>query len=83
MKHLEHAWLMYERAVLIPAGAGAIQTQETRRAFYAGAQALFTTLLGQVSGGHPDTVTPGDLELMDAIRAELLEHSLLVRAGKR
>lgn len=83
MKRLEHEWLTYERAVLIPAGAGAVQTQETRRGFYAGAAALYGILTGQVSGGHPDTVTQEDMQLMQDIANELKEHRELVRAGKR
>jgi hypothetical protein len=43
------AWAGYREQV-VPAGAGAVQVQESQRAFYAGAWALFNLILEQ-----PDT----------------------------
>jgi len=39
------AWASYVDAVLAPAGAGAAQREETKRAFYAGAAAMFSAML--------------------------------------
>lgn len=48
MNTIEKEWMQYE-ALVIPKDAGSIQRQETRRAFYAGAQALLemTNSLGE------------------------------------
>lgn len=39
------AWASYSAALLDPIGAGAAQREETRRAFYAGAAAMFSAVL--------------------------------------
>lgn len=43
---IKEQWESYEREV-VPANASAEQRLETRRAFYAGAQAMLTTSLGR------------------------------------
>jgi biotin synthase-like enzyme len=78
-KRLEALWASYERDV-IPTKAGAIQRQESRRAFYAGAAALFGAVLrGLTEGEEP---TEEDLRMLDELQEELVEHARDVAAGK-
>lgn len=65
-KPLLAGWKRY--ASIIPAGASAVQIEETRRAFYAGATVLFGLLM-KLEGGSEATAV--DLETMDHIAAEL------------
>jgi hypothetical protein len=44
MKTLFDHWKSFERAI-VPKGAGAIQREECRRSFYAGAAAMFSLVL--------------------------------------
>lgn len=60
------------REQVIPPDAGAVQAQECKRAFYAGAAAMWDMLLGDDSEGG----SPRD------IQAELLRHSEDVRQGR-
>jgi len=76
---IEDAWRSFERAVLTPS-APAIQRTEMRRAFYAGAQALFTGILSMLDPGAD--ATEADLGKMDAIQAELLAFAQSVRDGR-
>ena len=75
---IEQAWLSYSDNV-IPKGAPAVQLQETRRAFYAGAQALFQTLLNILDPGTEETER--DLETMNFIDAELKRFVAKVKVG--
>lgn len=68
-KPLLAGWERYVRTI-IPAGASAVQIEETRRAFYAGAAHLFQRLMQLEAGSEP---TSADLEAMDHIAAELAE----------
>ena len=77
-KLIEAAWLSFERQV-IPPTAPDVQRQEMRRAFYAGAQALFTGILGMLDPGTEPT--EADLGKMDAVQAELLTFAESVRNG--
>jgi len=61
-------WNSY-RASVVPGDAGQTQIEETRRAFYAGAYALLSTIMAALS---PDREpTSSDLVMMDEINAEL------------
>jgi len=53
MNHLRKDWRSYERAILDPHRSGAVQRTECRRAFYAGAQALFALLINATSDSDP------------------------------
>jgi hypothetical protein len=66
-KPIEAGWNDFREKVLEPAGAGAVQIQETRRAFYAGASHLFKELLKSDEG---EEVTANDLRRLDAIDEE-------------
>lgn len=72
-------WASYERLV-IPATAGDLQRQETRRAFYAGAQDLFELLQHGVSAGPEFTAE--DERLLEAVDAELRQFVLEVKEGR-
>ena len=59
-------WASYSSSVL-PASAGEIQRQETRRAFYAGASGL----LGIMSGiGEPDVSEDAGVAVMEGLHQE-------------
>jgi hypothetical protein len=75
---IEKAWLSYHSAV-IPRDAPEVQIVESRRAFYAGAHSLLTTILGILEPGAE--ATEGDLRTMDLIQAELLRFNAQVKAG--
>lgn len=77
-RRIETAWLSY-RAVVIPAAAPSVQVIESRRAFYAGAQALLGLLLNQL--GPESEPTEADLEMMDEIERELKTFARNVEAG--
>ena len=61
MRTIAEQWADFERLVL-PRTAGAVQRQETRRAFYAGAQAALTV-----------SVEIADADLSDEAGAAVLE----------
>lgn len=67
-KLIEKAWNSYATLVL-PANAGPVQRDETRKAFYAGASVLFHTVLRALDDG--DDATENDLALVDGISAEI------------
>lgn len=69
MKYIEEAWRDYVARVLPPT-AGPVQIRETRRAFYAGATVLFSTILRLEPDGD---CTKKDLELMESLSAEIDE----------
>jgi len=75
---IEKVWLSYRHAV-IPAAAGATQVIESRRAFYAGAQALLQTILGILEPGEDPTEE--DLRTISLIQAELNRFNDKVKAG--
>lgn len=78
MKILETAWREYE-AKIVPASAGPVQRVETRQAFYAGAQSLFSGITKGLSDG--DEATPEDLSMMDSLAAELRAFGEEIRRG--
>ncbi len=49
---IRKAWRSYKEKV-IPRNAPAVQVEESRRAFYAGAHTLFSSILQGLSGGSP------------------------------
>jgi hypothetical protein len=75
---LKQAWLSYLAAVL-PPNAPSAQVIETRRAFYAGAQALMTGILGALDPGIEPTEQ--DIEIMTGVQAELKTFCDQVRSG--
>lgn len=79
-KIIESAWRDYEAKVLNPHTVGPIQLQETRRAFYAGAQALFGGLVNGVA--DDDETTNEDISMMNSVDAELKQFADDVANGR-
>jgi hypothetical protein len=70
VKLLETKFINYRNAI-IPKDAGSIQLQESRRAFYAGAWALYSLMMNHLESGTEET--PNDLALMAKLDAEMRE----------
>lgn len=68
-KLIEAGWKSYELLV-IPVDASTVQRNETRIAFFAGAQHLFGSIVGILEPGDAEP-TENDLRRMDAINKEL------------
>jgi hypothetical protein len=68
-KLIEAGWKSYELLV-IPVDASTVQRNETRIAFFAGAQHLFGSIMGVLEPGD-DEPTENDLRRMDLINKEL------------
>ena len=73
-------WDSFARAVL-PEGCPAVQRQEMRRAFYAGAEALLHGVL-QVLSAEGEEATAEDLDAMANLEKELSEFVELVKKGR-
>lgn len=65
------AWASYRQRV-VPTNAGQVQVEETRRGFYAGAAAVFGSVIDQLSPG--DEITDADVAVLETIQRELDEH---------
>lgn len=76
-RRVEAAWHSFSQ--VIPLGAGPTQRREMKKAFYAGAFAMFAELVNGVDD-EPD-VTPSDMSMMDEIHKELEEFKELMRVG--
>ena len=75
MRTLHDQWASYENSV-IPKSAPAIQTQECRRAFYAGAQAM----MGMVAEvGNSGVSEDAGVALLESFKNEL--NDFLARVG--
>lgn len=80
-QRIAEQWDTFAREVLAPVGAGEIQKKEARRAFYAGAWALYSLQMNQLSPGV-ERITQDDLNLMADLDAEMREFGELVKAGR-
>lgn len=78
-KPLDTAWRTYAERV-IPMTAPDTQRIECRRAFYAGAQAFLGAMMKHLDPGEDPT--DDDLDLMDAMAAELKQFGVDIMAGK-
>lgn len=76
---IERQWRSFLERVL-PAQAGEVQRREMKRAFYAGAQALYGTLMGGLTPG--DDVHEPDLQMMANIHDDLERFGQDVSAGR-
>lgn len=72
-------WNSFAREVM-PAGVGAVQRQEMRRAFYAGAQAVLFGVIAALAPDHEPTAA--DLQLMQDVSDELEAFGESVKAGR-
>ena len=77
-KIIEAGWVSYLRFVM-PASASAVQIEETRRGFYAGAQHLFGSIMTVLDPGAEPT--ENDLKRFDYIHAELEAFVASFRVG--
>jgi hypothetical protein len=79
---LKDAWEDY-RTLVIPKDAPPVQVRESRRAFYAGAQALLSVIMRQLTPDVEPTEPPteADLQMMDEIDGELVAFFASVAAG--
>lgn len=77
---LQEEWNRYAEAVL-PGNCSAIQRQEMRRSFYAGAHVLFEVLTNHVSSGEGEP-TVEDLQMMKDVNDEIIEFAKAVREGR-
>jgi hypothetical protein len=73
------AWESY-RCEVLPKTAGPVQLKECRRSFYAGAEAMLSTVLGGLTPGP--NATAQDETYLASIQAELMEFVGDVREGK-
>ncbi len=76
-ERIKKIWETY-RAIL-PKDASANQIIETRRAFYAGADALFVTILNLLEPGAE--ATDNDLKMLDEIQKEFNDFAELIKNG--
>lgn len=79
MKRLAQDWTDYAVQVL-PETCPKVQRQETRRAFYAGAHALFQQLMGVLDDDHEPT--EGDLRRVGELDAEIKAFYEDVKRGR-
>lgn len=82
-KLVEVGWIGYRLAVM-PDNAGAVQLEETKMAFFAGAQHLFASIMTVMDRGDDAEPTPSDLHKLDLINNELREFAtkLALKASK-
>lgn len=79
-KRIAAKWADYRERV-VPVDAPPVQVRETQMAFYAGAAALFDTVMNGLSP-EPDA-TDSDIGMMDEIMRELTEFGASVaREGR-
>lgn len=77
-RRVEAAWQTFR--VIIPIRAPREQKQEMKKAFFAGAFAMFAELVNGVDDA-PD-ITPSDMSMMDEIDAELEAFKLAMKNGE-
>lgn len=76
-KSIKYQWDTYR--LILSKDAGATQIIETRRAFYAGAQALFYAILTALEPGSD--ATDNDLAYMDKLDKELRQFAIDIKNG--
>ena len=77
MRLLEQ-WNSYSRHVM-PRDASAVQNQECKRAFYAGAQALMRVMMGGITEAPGETAD--EMQMMSDLQDELEEFVGHVKSG--
>lgn len=76
---LKEQWNSYSRQVM-PCNASAVQIQECRRAFYAGAQALMGVMTGGITDAPGETAD--EMQMMSDLHSELEEFCRQVKDGR-
>lgn len=83
MKRIELEWFTYHAQVL-PPNVSDVQVRETRKAFYAGAQALYALLMNQLSSEEAGHVgVEKDMQLLSEVDKELKWFCSDVQKGAR
>lgn len=80
MDWLGAAWRTY-RTRVIPLTAPPVQATESRRAFYAGAHALFTVMLAALEPGDGEP-TAAELRMVDELDEELRAFAQEIKDGR-
>jgi hypothetical protein len=81
MKQLEMEWETY-RHLVMPAQVGEEQFMETRRAYYAGAKAMFELITEIADPKTGPSATQSELQRVDGLANELEEFNQRIRDGK-
>lgn len=76
---IAQVWEDYRRSVLLPAGAGRVQLQETRRAFYAASHAVLQIML-QIVAAEPDD--EDGVRMLEAMHQECRDFVQSVNRGE-
>ena len=76
---LADQWTEFSKE-FVPANAPPVQLTETRRAYYAGAAAFFSTIYHSMDEGAE--ATDADVTKLAAMHQELIDFGLLVGDGK-
>jgi hypothetical protein len=77
---IQREWARFAE-IVYPAAVAPVQLIECRRAFFAGAIALFGLLMEQLDPKQ-DKPTPADLALMDTISAEFKRYARDLKQGR-
>lgn len=80
MKRIAKAWNSYYEKVLVPVGAGRVQIIECRRAFYAGANALFGGIFENLTPGSE--AEPADEQMLSDYQDEIEAFGEDIKAGR-
>lgn len=76
---LKQMWNQFQERVL-PSNCSEIQLRETKRAFYAGAECLLSTIMSNLtSDAEP---TEEDFKMMNDLHQEFLDFVKLIQEGK-
>jgi len=67
-------------AKVVPLDAAPVQRQEMQRAFYAGAQAMFSLMTGQLDADHEPTLL--DVAYLESLHQELQRYLRDVKEGR-
>lgn len=73
------AWRDFEIQI-VPLDASEVQRTECRRAFYAGAISMWSSLLSMLDPGVDPT--ENDMKAMDGVKAEIDQYAEDLRAGR-
>jgi hypothetical protein len=79
-RSLADEWREFETRILNPMNAGAVQRQETRRGFYAGAQMMFSLMTGGLDADHEPTDL--DVAYIESLSQELRAYARDLTEGR-
>lgn len=79
MRTIADQWSDFDRLILRPTGAGNVQRVETKRAFYAGAQAVLNVMLEIAC---VDTSDEGGAAMLEGLHDECRRFGAEIAAGR-